>query len=133
MTSLLGVNFFVFMCYNLSMKAIILFSLLSLSVFGEEWSKTRYVNLVANTLYKEAGGESCEGIRLVADVIVNRSKGDKNAIPFIILSPKQFSCWNGKNGFFSCLRSRSCFSTASSQTNRNASSSRFSRSSCSSE
>jgi spore germination cell wall hydrolase CwlJ-like protein len=76
----------------------VLFAFLSFNLNAYcNWDKDSFINLVARTLYMEAGGESYKGIRLVADVILNRAYGESRHVPNVILKPNQFSCWNGLN------------------------------------
>lgn len=50
---------------------------------------------IAATLWLEARGEGCDGIRAVASVIGNRAKKSGKTMAQECLRPKQFSCWNG--------------------------------------
>jgi len=52
------------------------------------------LDVISKTLWAEARGESFEGIKAVASVIMNRAKNNTNNIRTVILKPKQFSCWN---------------------------------------
>jgi hypothetical protein len=52
------------------------------------------IDIIAKTLYAEARGEGLKGLRAVATVIYNRSKGDENKFAKECLKDKQFSCWN---------------------------------------
>jgi len=49
---------------------------------------------IARTIYDEAQGEGAEGMRMVADVILNRSNGTPNSMKQVSLKPWQFSGWN---------------------------------------
>lgn len=49
---------------------------------------------IAATIWGEARGEGYTGMKAVADVILNRENLLKGSIRDIVLSPKQFSCWN---------------------------------------
>ena len=52
--------------------------------------------IVAATLILEAGGEADpRAMAAVREVIANRAKNKTELA--VILAPKQFSCWNGKN------------------------------------
>lgn len=51
---------------------------------------------IAATLWHEARGEGCEGIKAVASVIVNRADNSGKSLVHECLRPKQFSCWNGR-------------------------------------
>jgi N-acetylmuramoyl-L-alanine amidase len=53
------------------------------------------IDIIAQTIYQEARGESFIGKMAVASVIYNRGKGDVNKMIYEIKRPKQFSCWNG--------------------------------------
>jgi hypothetical protein len=58
---------------------------------------TSYVyieEVVAKTLYLEAGNQSTLGKEAVAAVIWNRANGKKNKFIQVCLAKKQFSCWN---------------------------------------
>lgn len=55
------------------------------------------LEVMAKTLYGEARGEKLEGIKAVANVIVNRAKNPcwwGRDIKSVCLKPQQFSCWN---------------------------------------
>jgi len=52
------------------------------------------LEIISKTLWAEVRGESFDGIKAVASVIMNRAKQDINNIKDVILKPKQFSCWN---------------------------------------
>ena len=54
------------------------------------------VDVVARTIYAEAGGEGLHGMRAVASVIVNRSERDRTNPAKVCLQPFQFSCWNNR-------------------------------------
>jgi hypothetical protein len=50
--------------------------------------------VVAKTLYLEAGNQSTLGKEAVAAVIWNRANGKKEKFIQVCLAKKQFSCWN---------------------------------------
>ncbi len=50
--------------------------------------------MIAFTLYMEAGSEPFAGKMAVASVIWQRAHGNIDEIEEVILAPKQFSCWN---------------------------------------
>lgn len=52
------------------------------------------VEVLARTIYREAGNESIRGKRGVASTIYNRAKGDSNKMIGIVLAKKQYSVWN---------------------------------------
>lgn len=52
------------------------------------------IDVIAETLWGEARGEGWRGIKAVASVIANRSKGGSFAAT--CLAPMQFSHWNGR-------------------------------------
>jgi len=58
------------------------------------------VNMIARTLFAEAGGkdEGTEGRKAVLSVIWNRANHDVNNIKRVITKPAQFSCWNKYSG-----------------------------------
>jgi N-acetylmuramoyl-L-alanine amidase len=49
--------------------------------------------VAARTIFGEARGESYEGMKAVAHVILNRA-AKEGSIAGVCLRPKQFSCWN---------------------------------------
>lgn len=53
-------------------------------------------DVVAKTLYLEAGDQSTLGKEAVAAVIWNRANGKKENFVQVCLAKKQFSCWNRK-------------------------------------
>lgn len=53
------------------------------------------VGIIAETIWREARGESSKGREAVASVIVNRMKERKLTGSGVCLQHKQFSCWNG--------------------------------------
>lgn len=60
--------------------------------------KSLEVQIVASTIYLEAGGESLVGKQAVASVIYNRSI-ERNISPArVCLQRNQFSCW--RNGYY---------------------------------
>jgi len=54
------------------------------------------MNIFASTLIGEAGGEGIKGMQAVANVIMNRARGDFSKVGAVCLKPYQFSMWNGK-------------------------------------
>lgn len=62
-----------------------------------KFSEVNTVNIVAWTIYCEAGGESLEGKKAVGSVILNRAGGDPEKLVPIVLARKQFSGWNPNN------------------------------------
>ena len=62
-----------------------------------KFSEVNTVNIVAWTIYCEAGGESLEGKKAVGSVILNRAGGDPEKLVPIVLARKQFSGWNKDN------------------------------------
>lgn len=62
------------------------------------------VDVLARTLWGEAGGESVRGKEAVAAVVVNRVHHARagravwwgRTIPEVCLKPDQFSCWSGR-------------------------------------
>jgi LysM repeat protein len=58
------------------------------------------VNMIARTLFAEAGGkdEGTEGRKAVLSVIWNRANHDVNYVKKVITKPSQFSCWNKYTG-----------------------------------
>ena len=51
--------------------------------------------IAARTVYGEARGESFEGKRAVAHVLLNRLRaGNSSSLAGVCLRPLQFSCWN---------------------------------------
>lgn len=54
------------------------------------------IDIVAACLIGEAGGEGSKGMQAVMNVISNRAKGRAEAMRGVVLSPKQFSVFNGK-------------------------------------
>jgi spore germination cell wall hydrolase CwlJ-like protein len=52
--------------------------------------------VIAKTLYLEAGNQSTLGKEAVAAVIWNRANGKKEKFIQVCLAKKQFSCWNKK-------------------------------------
>ena len=56
-------------------------------------------DLLAKTLYLEAGNQPFEGKCAIAIVILERVKDKRwpNTIREVILQPHQFSCWNGRD------------------------------------
>ena len=59
-------------------------------------SETENMNIFASTLIGEAGGEGIKGMQAVANVIMNRARGDFSKVGAVCLKPYQFSMWNGK-------------------------------------
>ncbi len=53
-----------------------------------------YLWLLAVTIAMEAGGESDDGKRCVAFVVVNRARASGESISDVIFKKFQFSCWN---------------------------------------
>lgn len=58
---------------------------------------TNLAFLIAATIYLEAAGESTTGKLGVATTMWNRADGNVEKIEAVILKPKQFSCWNGRD------------------------------------
>lgn len=52
------------------------------------------LNYFICTVYGEARGEPLEGIVGVANVIKNRSIASRKTYKDVVLTPRQFSCWN---------------------------------------
>ena len=53
-------------------------------------------NIVASTLYREAGMDGVKGMKAVASVIFNRGRGLASSYASVATKPHQFCCWNGK-------------------------------------
>ena len=64
----------------------------------EDTAKGEAIMILARTLYGEARGQPIEGLRGVANVVLNRVRSHKtwwgNDIVGVCLWPLQFSCWN---------------------------------------
>lgn len=63
--------------------------------------------IAARTLWGEARGESYEGKKAVAHVLLNRLKaghGRASTLAGVCLQPLQFSCWNGTDPNLPLLR-----------------------------
>lgn len=54
-------------------------------------------NLLARTLYAEAGGEKDEGIDAVMTVVYNRTGGDPKYLLDVLKEPSAFECWSSMN------------------------------------
>ncbi|XP_037037550.1 spore cortex-lytic enzyme-like [Bradysia coprophila] len=59
-------------------------------------------DILAQTVYHEARGESEDGWKAVAHVIKNRAKANKsywggNSVARVCKQPGQFECWDGRN------------------------------------
>lgn len=59
-----------------------------------EYSQADIANILARTLFGEAGSESYEGKLYVATVIYNRADGKVNRFVKVVFDPSQFSMWN---------------------------------------
>lgn len=60
-------------------------------------SNTNEIDLLARTIWGEARGEGVDGMKAIANVIMNRVKKGGwwgSTVADVVLFPKQFSCWN---------------------------------------
>jgi len=53
-------------------------------------------NIVASTIFREAGIDGVKGMKAVASVIFNRGGGDAARYVSVVTKPHQFCCWDGK-------------------------------------
>lgn len=60
------------------------------------YDEAKNMNVMAATLIGEAGGEGIKGMHAVANVIMNRAKGDFEHASGVCLRKYQFSMWNKK-------------------------------------
>ena len=61
------------------------------------WSKQNAINILATTIWCEAGNQSYDGKMAVASVLHNRAGGDVSKLVAAALKPNQFSEWNPGN------------------------------------